>query len=81
MRVDEQGLKLVANWRVVLRKAWSIRLMALAAVLSGLEVALPFMDVNPDGPHGWFAAASALTVGAAFVARLLAQKGIRDGDQ
>lgn len=67
-------MNLVANWRAVLRKAWSLRLMLLAAVLSAAEVALPFfVDAVPRGA---FAAISALTVGAAFVARLIAQKDL-----
>ena len=37
-------MRLVANWRTVLRCAWSVRLLVFAAVFSGLEVALPFVD-------------------------------------
>ena len=74
-------MKPVENWRRVLKKAWSIRLMILAGLLSGLEVALPIIDSFIDVPRGLFAAASGLTVSAAFVARLMAQKGIRDADQ
>lgn len=65
----------ISNWRQVLRYAWSIRLMLLAALLSGFEVALPFFT---DIPTGIFAALSALTTAAAFVARLVAQKGVSD---
>lgn len=69
----------VSNWRALLRKAWSLRLMLLAAVLSALEVALPFFQ--PNLPRGWFALLSAVTVGAAFVARLVAQRNLRgEGD-
>jgi hypothetical protein len=71
----------VSNWRLVLRKAWSVRLMIGAGLLSGLEVVLPLIDGFIDVPRGLFAAASGLTVSAAFVARLMAQKGIRDADQ
>nr|WP_319389261.1 hypothetical protein [uncultured Cohaesibacter sp.] len=67
-------MQLVNDWRRVLKRAWSIRLMLLAGVLSGLEVALPIIgDFLPVHP-GIFAALSGLTVGAAFVARLLAQQ-------
>ena len=34
-------MKLVSDWRHVLRNAWSVRLIVLAALLSGLEVVLP----------------------------------------
>lgn len=67
-------MKLYANWREILRKAWSIRLMLLAAVLSGVEVAVPLFAHAL--PHGLFAALSAVSVAAAFVARLVAQKDV-----
>ena len=36
-------MRLLPDWRAVLTRAWSIRLILLAAVLSGLEVALPLL--------------------------------------
>jgi hypothetical protein len=67
-------MKLYDNWREILRRAWSIRLMLLAGTLSGIEVALPFFaDLFP---RGLFALLSSLAVGAAFVARLVAQRGV-----
>lgn len=71
-------MKLIADWKRVVRKAWSIRLLLLAGVLSAFEVALPFFG---DGmPRGTFAALSGLSVGGAFVARLLAQKDMANGE-
>ena len=71
-------MKILPNWRRVLRKAWSVRLMLLAGLLSGLEVALPltseFLPIDP----GAFAALSGLTVTAAFVTRILAQKDMEE---
>lgn len=67
-------MKLYDNWRDIVRKAWSIRLMVLAGVLSGVEVVLPFF--SHAMPRGVFAALSGVTVGAAFVARLIAQKDV-----
>jgi len=32
-------MKPIANWRVVLCRAWSVRLIIAAAILSGLEIA------------------------------------------
>lgn len=67
-------MKLYDNWRQILKKAWSIRLMILAGVLSAVEVVLPlFAD---SIPRGTFAALSGVTVAAAFVARLVAQQDI-----
>jgi hypothetical protein len=76
-------MTLVHNWTDVLRRAWSVRLMILAAVLSGAEVALPLIDglaIVPGGvPPGLFAVASAITTAVAFVARLVAQKNLPEG--
>lgn len=69
---------LVSNWRDVLRKAWSVRLLLLAGLMSGLEVALPLVDGLYEIPRGVFAALSGMTVAGAFVARLIAQKGLSD---
>jgi hypothetical protein len=74
-------MKLVADWRRVLRRAWSIRLMILAGLLSGIEAALPLLDGYVDIPPRLFAVLSGLTVAAAFVARLVAQKDISDADK
>ena len=63
------------NWKTIVRKAWSVRLIILAGLLSGVEAAMPFID--DQMPRGVFAVASLLVTGAAFVARILAQKGIR----
>lgn len=69
-------MNLVSDWRRVLQRAWSIRLIALAALLSGAEVALPFLGdfIVP----GRLAALSALATAGAFVARILAQKDMDD---
>ena len=60
------------EWRTIVRKAWSVRLIVLAFALSAAEVMLPFFD--DAFPKGIFAALSGLTVAGAFVARLIAQK-------
>lgn len=62
------------NWRDVLRYAWSVRFIALAALLSGIEVALPLFSYS--FPRGVFAALSLVTTAAAFIARLIAQKTV-----
>lgn len=65
-------MHLYTNWKQIVRKAWSVRFMILAGVLSAVEVVLPFFEQS--FPRGVFAALSGLSVGAAFVARLVAQK-------
>lgn len=69
-------MKLIDNWREVLRKAWSVRLMLLAALLSGAEIVLPLF--HEALPRGLFVVLSFLTVAGAFVARLVAQKGLSE---
>ena len=69
-------LHLVENWLTVLKKAWSMRLMVLAAILSGVEVVLPFF--SEALPRGLFAVLSFLAVAGAFAARILAQKGLSE---
>jgi hypothetical protein len=67
---------LARDWRDILKKAWSIRLMILAGLLSGVEVVLPlFVD---DLPRGMFAVLSMMTISAAFITRLMAQRNMND---
>lgn len=66
-------MRLVDDYRSILKRAWSIRLLILAGVLSGAEVALPFLaGVLPVHP-GVFAGLSFLATSGAFVARIVAQ--------
>lgn len=70
-------IKLLHNWKDVLARAWSVRLMIAAALLSGVEVALPYI-APATMPPGLFAALSIVTTAAAFVARFVAQKGLSE---
>lgn len=69
-------MKLASNWRDILRRAWSIRLIVLAGVLSGAEVLLGIFADNPPIPRGTFAAISGFVTMGAFVARIVAQKDV-----
>lgn len=71
------NLRVLDDWKWVLTRAWSIRLLALAASLSGLEVAIQVMivwQIKPPIPAGVFAALSGLVTVAAFIARFCAQE-------
>lgn len=72
-------MRLVQDWKRVLQRAWSVRLMLIAAILSGLEVAMPYLDGYVDIPPRLFALLSGITVAAAFIARIVAQRNIPDG--
>lgn len=67
-------MKLYDNWREILNKAWSIRLMILAGMLTACEIVLPlYADAIP---RNLFAALSALATMGALVARLVAQRDV-----
>lgn len=71
-------LHLVHNWKTVLRHSSSLRLIALAGLLSGIEAAMPF--ISSGFRAGYFALATFIVTAAAFVARLVAQQAI-SGDK
>ncbi len=60
------------DWRDVVRKAWSVKFMVLAFMLTMAEVMLPFF--SDAVPPRTFAVLSGLAVAGAFVSRLVAQK-------
>lgn len=64
-------MRMASDWRVILRRAWSVRLMALAAVLSGIEIIMPlYADAFP---RHTFALLSFIVVIAAMIARFVSQ--------
>jgi hypothetical protein len=67
-------MKLYTNWKEIIRKAWSIKFIILAGVLSASEVILPLFFDYFD--RGTFAILSFIAVSGAFVSRLIAQKDI-----
>lgn len=73
-------MKLAHDWRAVLRRAWSIRLIALGILCQALEFIWPFLDGSLPLPPRTFAALGFLISVAAIVARLVAQKGLSDAD-
>ncbi len=69
-------MKLIPEWRRVLRKAWSVRLNLLAVALTGATAALPaFMGIIPPM---WLLALFTVVPLAAAVARLVDQPKMRD---
>ncbi|MDR6635503.1 hypothetical protein J2X72_004317 [Phyllobacterium sp. 1468] len=70
-------MRLIDDWRSVLRKAWSMRLMLLAGLLSGFEAALPLLDGFLPIPQRLFAVLTLFAVAAGFVARLIAQENLK----
>ena len=74
-------MTLVANWRRVLSRAWSVRFILLAALFSGAEIALPYLDGYLPIGRGVFAALTFAATAGAFAARLVAQSSVSGGDQ
>ena len=74
-------LRLYHNWRTIIRKAWSIRLMLLAGLLSGIEA---LVTIFPDQLHlsrHTLAVLVPLVIGAALVARLVAQQDLPEAGE
>lgn len=68
---------LIPDWHHVLRRAWSMRLAALAGVLTAAEAILPLFAA--DLPRGLFSSLSAIAIAGAMIARLVAQKELQRG--
>lgn len=67
-------MKLLPDWKIILRKAWSVRLIVLAAIFSAAEVVVPlFYDAMP---RNTFALLSGVTTAAALIARLIMQQDV-----
>lgn len=71
-------MKLLEDWRCIARKAWSVRLALLSAVLGSIEIAVQLLAASRPTPV--FAMAAALSSLAAAVARIVAQPKIHDAD-
>ena len=69
-------MKLIPNWRKVLERAWSVRLMYVAALLTGCEAILPL--VGDIMPRGIFAALTFFVVMGALAARFMLQQELHD---
>jgi hypothetical protein len=69
--------KLKPNWWEVLRYAWSVRLIVLAGLLQGLEVAIPYRWLCRRAASAVRRAVSPRHV-RRVLARLVAQKGGSD---
>ena len=67
-------MKLYSNWKDIVKKAWSIKFIILAGLLSALEVILPLFFDYFD--RGTFAILSFIAVSGAFISRIVAQKDI-----
>lgn len=65
------------DWGAILRHAWSIRLILLAGLLTTLDVIMQIW-VGITTPTVIVAVLAGIANGAAFVARLIAQRKLPD---
>ena len=65
-------MKLISDWKKIVRKAWSFRLLALAALFTALEILLPMVDTGLSPVV--FSVLSGLAIVGAMVMRVVAQK-------
>jgi hypothetical protein len=63
-----------SDWKLILRKAWSVRLILLAGIFTGLEVVVPLL--NDAFPRNTFAVLSGITTAAALIARVMMQRNM-----
>lgn len=72
-------MRLIDDAKWVWSRAWSVKLMAIAAILTGIETyngVVIALSLPPPFPPGTFALVAALVSCAALIARFVAQ--IRD---
>ena len=73
-------LRLVDDWKRLMRRAWSVRLIGISILLSGVEVGVQAaiaLGAKVPIPPGSFAVLAAAVSVAAGVARLVAQPTMR----
>ena len=72
-------MRLVSDWRLILRKAWSVRLMLLATALNSL--AAVWFVLSDNVPEWLFLVSGICIPMAALVARLIDQPRMRHDDE
>lgn len=72
------SMKLVDDWRAILKKAWSVKFNIAATLFGAAEVVVAL--VQPASiPHGVFAGIAAAVSILSNVSRVMAQKELSDG--
>lgn len=69
-------MQLVTDWKLILKRAWSIRFIVLAGVLSGVEAVLPYF--SDAIPRGTFSTLTLVVTSFALIARVTSQKDLPD---
>ena len=74
-------MRLIPEWRRVLRYGWSVRLIVLAGILTGLEAVLPLVPEFLPIPIEYLAVSQFLIVMGALFARFIAQSKVSGDEQ
>jgi hypothetical protein len=74
-------MRLVDDWHHILKRAWSVRLIVIAGLLTAAEYFAPDLPSYISLPPRAYPLITGVVVGAAFVARLVAQKKAGGNDE
>jgi len=69
-------MKLLDDWKIILKKAWSIRLWALASVFEAMSMVLPVFMHSVS--QSTFSILALVAAGGGIWARLIEQKGVKN---
>ena len=72
-------IQLIDNWRDVLLKAWSVRLILLAGLFSGLQAAMGVVPVEliHSLPAWLWPVATLVVTGGALASRIIMQESLK----
>jgi hypothetical protein len=76
---EDHSMKLVSNWKRLVRKAWSMRAMAAAALCGVAEIVLPIYFTAL--PKGIFSILSLLAIFGGMYFRVVVQKDMEDDNK
>jgi hypothetical protein len=75
-------MKLLPDWRRIVRKAWSVKAMILTALFAGGEIALPLLHQSiAEDFQGWCALAAGLCAMGSVILRIMPQAELHESDK
>jgi hypothetical protein len=75
-------MKLIPDWRRIVRKAWSVKAMILSAFFAGGEIALPLLHSTiAEDFQGWCAIAAGLCAMGGVILRIMPQAKLHESDK
>lgn len=74
-------MKLIADWRDVLLKAWSVRFIVMAALFEAVSMFMDLLETGDPIIDVILRGLSATSIAAAGVARILSQKNLSEEEK